>query len=180
MSKPTKRIQQLINDLESTSQEKVLKTIAILEDEGTADVIQPLCDTYMRQASEEVKEKIENFLNKLSDSSALPAMVDALRNEDNKEMRRVLVGACWQSKLDFSDYLADFVAIASEGDFLETFECYTVIENLDGPFNESQILESQLYLKEFLETEKGKNEQVDELMSDIALRIKDFDQGIEG
>lgn len=180
MSKPTKRLQQLIKDLDSTSTEKILKTITILEDEGTADVLRPFCESYMKQTSLEVQEKMEDFLNKLSDSSATPAVIDLLRDENFKPMRTVLLGACWQSKLDFSDYLADFVAIASEADFMETFECYTVIENLDGPFNESQILESQLYLKEFLENDKGKNEKVDELMSDIAMRIKEFDQGIEG
>ncbi|MBU2020390.1 MAG: hypothetical protein KJ941_12150, partial [Bacteroidetes bacterium] len=83
------------------------------------------------------------------------------------------------NKLDFTAYLPDFVALATEGDFFEAFECLTVIENLEGPFEETQILESQLYLKEFLEGEKGKSEQKDKIVSEIAVLLKDFDQNIE-
>ena len=62
---------------------------------------------------------------------------------------------------------------------MEAFECLTIIENLDGPFEENQTLEAQLYLKEYLENEKGKDESRDELISDIAVLIKDFDWGID-
>lgn len=177
---PSKRIKQLIADLFSKDDKKVLKTISILEAEGTADVLKPMCECYLEQSSEKVKSKIEEFFNKLSDSSAAPEMVELLRDEALIEMRRMLLGACWQSKLDMSPYLADFVAIATEGSFLEVFECATIVDNLEGPFNEGQILESQLYLKEFLEKDKGKNEQIDELISDIAIHIKDFDRAIQG
>jgi hypothetical protein len=91
----------------------------------------------------------------------------------------MLVASCWQNKLDFTPFLPDFVALATEGDFFEAFECLTVIENMEGPFEETQILESQLYLKEFLQSDKGKNDQKDQIISEIAILLKYFDQDIE-
>ena len=150
-----------------------------MEAEGRSHVIRPLCEAYLKSTSDKVKEKMEEFLNKLSDSSAAPELIEILRDEDFAEMRKVVLGACWQSKLDMTPYIADFVSIACEGDFLEVFECSTIIDNLEGPFEEAQMLECQLYLKEFLENDKGKNEQIDQLVSDIAILIKDFDRAIQ-
>ncbi len=177
---PSKRVKQLIADLFLEDDKKVIKTLTILEAEGKPEVLRPICEAYMKSKSDKVKDKMEQFLNKLSDSSAAPELVELLRDEELLSMRRILLGACWQSKLDMTPYIADFVAIACEGDFLEVFECATIIDNLEGPFEESHILECQLYLKEFLENDKGKNEQIDQLVSDIAILIKDFDRAIQG
>jgi hypothetical protein len=71
--------------------------------------------------------------------------------------------------------LAEFVEIASEGDYLEALECLTIIENLDGPFEEADILEAQLHLKEYLES-TTKTDEKSILMSEIALLIKNMNE----
>lgn len=176
---PSKKVKQLIADLFSKDEKKVLKTITLLEADGDEHVLRPLCELYLENDLESIKTKILEFLGKLSDSSATPVMIEILRDEALSPIRQELLNAMWQNKLDFSPFLADFVAIACEGTFLETFECLTLIENMEGPFEESQTLESQLYLKEYLENEMGKDESRDGLISDIAVLIKDFDWGID-
>lgn len=177
--KETKKLKQLISNLFVQDEKKVLQTIALMESEGNSLVLAPLYELYQEKRSGKINSKIEEFFTKLSDSSAAPVIIDLLRKEETSDYRKMLLGTCWQNKLDFSPYLADFVAIASGGDFQEVFECLTIIENLEGPFEETQILESQLYLKEFLETERGKNEQKDEMMSEIAILLKDFDRALD-
>ncbi|MCT4560846.1 MAG: hypothetical protein N4A41_05655 [Crocinitomicaceae bacterium] len=174
-----KKTQTLLTKLESKEEKTVLQTIKILEGEGNEHVIKPMFDLYKTTSSEKVKMALEDFFNKLSDSSSMLPMVELMRNEDNPTYRKMLIGACWQSKVDFTPYLADFVAMATSGDFFEAFECLTVIENLDGPFEETQILEAQLYLKEYLEKDKGKVEQRDQMISEIALLLKGFDADID-
>lgn len=51
----------------------------------------------------------------------------------------------------------------------------TIIENLEGPFEESDILEAQLHLKEYLEL-GAKDDQKAILISEIALLIKNFNE----
>ena len=175
----SKKIKQLISDLFQKDDKKVIKTIVLLEGEGDATVIRPICELYLENRSEKVNGKLIEFLSKLSDSSATPEMIEVIRDETFAKVRQDFLNTMWQSKLDYSPFLADFVAIACEGTFLEAFECMTIIDNLEGPFDESQTLESQLYLKEYLETEKGKEKQRDEMVSDIAVLIKDFDRAIQ-
>jgi hypothetical protein len=177
--KITKKVQQLIKDLSAKEESKVLKTFTLLEADGNVHVLRPVVELYLSNQSEKVNGKAIEFLSNLSDSSATPEMIEIIRDEKYTSIRQDLLNTMWQSKLDFSPFLADFVAIACEGTFLETFECLTIIENLEGPFEENQTLESQLYLKEYLESEKGKDESRDELISDIAVLIRDFDRAID-
>ncbi len=174
----TKKLKQLITNLYAKDEKKVLQTIALLEAEGRAEILSPVCELYLETKNTKVKDKLIEFLSNLSDSSATEVMIGIIRDEKFLGIRQVLLNSMWQSKLDYTPFLADFVAIASEGSFLESFECLTIIENLKGPFQEGQTLEAQLYLKEYLETEKGKDEKRDEIISDIAVMIKDFDRGI--
>lgn len=175
----TKKLKQLVADLFTTDEKKVIKTIALLEAEGKVEVLRPLCELYAENRSEVINGKILEFLGNLLDSRAGEEMITLIRDEQFLAIRQDLLNTLWQSKLDYSQYLADFVAIACEGTFLEAFECLTIIENLNGPFQENQTLEAQLYLKEYLENEKGKNIQHDEIISDIAVMIKDFDRAIQ-
>lgn len=175
----TKKLKQLIADLFQSDLKKVVKTITLLEAEGSAEVLRPLCELYLENRNETINGKVIEFLSKLSDSSATEEMVSIIRDEKFNSIRQDILNTLWQSKLDFSPFLADFVAIACEGSFLEAFECLTIIENLEGPFQENQTLESQLYLKEYLETEMKKDKQRDEIISDIAIMIKDFDRAIQ-
>ncbi|MEJ6797749.1 MAG: hypothetical protein QNK75_01820 [Crocinitomicaceae bacterium] len=172
------KIKQLVSDLFQKDEKKVIKTIVLLEGDGDASVIRPLCELYLENKSEKINGKIVEFLSKLSDSSATKEMIEVIRDEKFEKVRQDLLNTMWQSKLDYTPFLADFVAIACDGSFLEAFECMTIIDNLEGPFEESQTLESQLYLKEYLEAEKGKDKQRDQMVSDIAVLIKDFDRSI--
>lgn len=175
----TKKLKQLVADLFLKDDKKVIKTITLLEAEGSPEILRPMCELYVENKSQIVNGKIIEFLSKLSDSSATEEMVEIIRDEKFATVRQALLNTMWQSKLDYSPYLAEFVSIACEGTFLEAFECLTIIENLSGPFQENQTLEAQLYMKEYLETEMKKVEQRDEIISDIAVLIKDFDRAIQ-
>ena len=94
---------------------------------------------------------------------------------DNLSIRQILLSTIWNSRLDYSLYLAEFVEMAVEGDYLEALECLTIIENLEGTFEESDILEAQLHLKEYLEL-GVKDDQKAILISEIALLIKNFNE----
>ena len=180
IKKVSKKLQGLIDKLGSSDEKTIVQTIKLLENEGHASVLKPMHLLFQQSKNVNVSEAIVEFYCKLSSSEAIVEMIQLIREEENQEFRKILISSCWQNKLDFSNYLPDFVACATSGDFLEAFECLTVIENLEGPFEESQILESQLYLKEYLETGKGNDAKLDQIISEIAIILKDFDQNLEG
>ena len=102
--------------------------------------------------------------------------MEVLLNEETEVFRIKILTSIWNSKVDYSDYLAQFVKLAAEGGFMETLECLTVIENLDGPFEEEQFFESQIALKNYLDNRKSSNDEKAQLMSEIALLIKDLEE----
>ena len=48
-----------------------------------------------------------------------------------------------------------------------------------GPFEESQLLESQLLLKEYIEDRAPQSDQKAQIMSEIAFFIKEQNEGID-
>jgi len=50
---------------------------------------------------------------------------------------------------------------------------------MPGPFEEHQLLESQLYLKDYLDNRNEEENQKNQLISEIALFIKEQNEGID-
>jgi hypothetical protein len=115
------------------------------------------------------------FFNDLATDGAQEIMMQTIFDPSYIEIRHELLSTIWNSRIDYSNFLAEFVEIASEGDYLEALECLTIIENLDGPFEEADILEAQLHLKEYLES-TTKTDEKSILMSEIALLIKNMNE----
>ena len=170
------KINSLVADLLSGNETKSSAAIKALQSNGDPSVLAHLADILKKDISEKLRNEIISLLNDLRDTDAITPMMEVLRNEEDAEVRKILLSTVWSSKLDYSKYLPDFVAMAIEGDFMEALECLTIIENLEGPFEEQLILESQLHLRDYVQDDAPKDPQKSHIMSEIALILKDFDQ----
>ena len=173
------KISQFLKDIESGNDAKVNSGLKGLEANGDPSVLPALVNLLKTDLSEKTKEEILEFFRGLKDSNSIPVMIGILNNDDFIEQRQSVLSTIWNTKLDYAAYIADFVGIATEGNFMEALECLTILENLDGPFEERHILESQLFLKEYLEDESPKDPQKAKLISEIALLLQDWDRGID-
>jgi hypothetical protein len=57
-------------------------------------------------------------------------------------------------------------------DYLGTLECLTLIENMDGPFQEQQLLESELILKEYVKKQADEGEQKQRLIVSLVQHLE--------
>ena len=71
---------------------------------------------------------IEDFLNDMKDRSVRTEIVAEIRNPWKANTISMLISSCWQSGLDYSEYMRDVVKIYLEGDYSTAVECMTVIE----------------------------------------------------
>ena len=56
-------------------------------------------------------------------------------------------------------------------------ECLTVLENLKGPFEEHQLLEAQLHLREYISSDRTmEDDQKTTIISEIALFIREQEE----
>ncbi len=172
------KLNALLADLNSGDSKKISKAVKSLEVHGNPTVIKPLAALLMKGVNETNEKEILEFLSSLKDSTVVVEMMDVLGDPELRSIRQKLLTTVWNTKVDFSDYIDEFVEMAVEGDFMEALDCLTIIENLEGPFMEENILECQLHLKNYLESDEKKDEQKSHILSEIALKIKEINRSL--
>lgn len=168
------KIGQLVADLQSKDELKIASAIKAFAIHGHATIIEPLIAVWRSGLSAENEALVIDLLQSLKDTPSIEPLMEAFNNPENRPLQRKLLSAFWNSKLDFSDYLADFVLFGIEGDFLDALETITVVENFETVAPESAILESQLLLTEYFGQTEGRDEQKDAILTDLAMLLKDF------
>jgi len=171
-----KKLDLLLSDLKSGEEKKVNQALKGLQVHGDQSVILPLIEVWSEGTSSQVENEIISFLGDLKQNDTAEPIMHAVNKKEFRSLRQKLLTTIWNSKVDYSEYFVDFVRIAVEGDFMEALECLTILENLEGPFEEHQFLDAQVELSVFAE-QQNKDEQKKQLISEIALLIKDLEQG---
>jgi hypothetical protein len=72
---------------------------------------------------------IEEFFNDIKYLSARSEIMTEIRKPSYKQSTiSMLISSCWQSGLDYSEYVQDIVRVFLEGDYSTAIECMTLIE----------------------------------------------------
>ncbi len=124
-----KRIQEMIADLNSKNERKVINALKMVPHEGSAEMMEPLFRLLQEGPNQEIRILLEKTLYNLKDPNCLPAMIDILKNKEHKAMHRDVLNAMWQSGLEVHDELELLVTLAIEGDFMTAMEVVTIIEH---------------------------------------------------
>lgn len=177
-SKQQQKVDLIIADLRSDDPKKVKKAIKLLEVNGNSTVIKPLFAILKEGLPDKLQSQLLELLCSLKDTSVTVEVMDVLEDKEMLDIRHLVLTTIWNTKVDFSDYIDDFVEIAAKGSFMEALDCLTIIENLEGPFMEENILESQLHLKDYLENGDRSDAQKAEIMSEVAIFIKETNMNL--
>lgn len=149
MSAKQDKIQEdLQKELQSTEEKTVLDAIHKIKYHGNPKLIPDLLKRWFN-SSGEVETAITNLLYSLKDKNVIPVLFEEIDKSNNKEHREKIISILWNAGLEPKNYLVKLIQIAIKGGFLEALECLTVIENMEPPFPEDQLMESQLLLKEY-------------------------------
>jgi hypothetical protein len=100
------------------------------EEEPFEGAIGLLTETFDGSDDKSVLKTISDFFNDLKDQSAKPEIISEIRKQRNEDTISMLVSSCWQSGLDYADYLEDMINIFIKGDYSTAIECMTVVEGL--------------------------------------------------
>ncbi len=144
----SKALKQLISDLQSGDADVTQKALEKVPTKGTYEVIPPLLEVIDNHLSDVLVDKAKTILNDLKSSDARTPLSQGLSHK-NHLVREACLSAFWNSSLNSPEYLDLFVKAAIEGTYMEAVEAFTVIENLDGPFQEEQVNDSLLLLKNY-------------------------------
>ncbi len=168
------KVDFLLKELSSEEEKRVSEAIGALSNVGNSTVIFPVASCLLQTKSEKNRKEILHFFSSLIDPDVAGTMIKLLQDDDFLAIRQVMLTTIWSGKIDFSAYIAEFVEVAVEGDFVIALDCLTIIEQMSGPFKENHLLEAQLHLKEYLEDGNIKEERHQQFVSEIAQKLKEF------
>jgi hypothetical protein len=151
----------VIKDLKSNDEQLALKAITKLKKGGDAAFI-PEILTALRDTSEiGIESAISQMLFDLKDLDAVEEVVTQLSNPEFLDIRVIMLSACWQSGLDLSHRLPDFITVASTGSYMECLEVLTVVENWEEIKDKEMLENETLRLKAYVsESDTPENDEM--------------------
>ncbi len=140
------------------------ENVADITGKKIAALISLLTDPLNRDVKEETLITLKN-------EKAGEVLLAAIASPNAKKVRHVLVAACWESEINFSKYLPFFITLSLDTDYLVSLESITVIEQMEGPFNEAAVKDG---IKKIKEQQKNiANERV-VLFNDLVNTLENF------
>lgn len=129
MVKSGKKLRELSVNLSKRNILHISETIKSLrKEEPFEGAIGLLTSLYNETEDKTLQRTIEEFFNDLKDQSVRSEVIAEVIKPWKSNTISMLVASCWQSGLDYSDYLLDMIKVFLKGDFLTAIECMTVIE----------------------------------------------------
>ena len=128
MIKSEKKLRELTSVFKGSNKSAINDAILLLrEEEPFEGVIGLLVSYYNSSDDKSIMKTIEDFFNDLKDHSVRREVIAEIRKPWNNRTTSMLVSSCWQSGLDYSDYMDDMIRIFLESDYSTAIECMTVI-----------------------------------------------------
>ena len=110
------------------NKEAITGAILLLRDkEPFEGVIGLLASFYNESDHMPLRKVIEEFFNDIKDHSMRPEVIAEIRKPWKPHTISMLISSCWQSGLDYSDYLTDLAKVFLKSDYATAVECMTVI-----------------------------------------------------
>jgi len=121
----------IIKKLYSNNIATTIQAIEEIAQSGNSGYIPMLVDVLYIHENDEVKMNIIKLLSEVKHSDAVVELVKAIENEKYKPLQEVLIRACWENGLDYSNYFTTFIDLLINGEYMVAFEAFTLIENSD-------------------------------------------------
>ncbi len=117
------------------------------------------------------KDVKEETLITLKKEKAGEVLLQAIASPKSFENRHLLVAACWESEINFSKYLPFFILLALDDNYLISLEAITAIENMEGPFDDTDVEEA---IKKVKAEQKKITSEKAVLLNDLIITLEGF------
>lgn len=148
----------------------VLAKIRELKKTGKASILSHILDLLKPDQKPEIKAEIFDLISNLRHQQSVPVVVKYIKQLKGTGDLSPLIASCWQSQLDYSDYLETFADCFITGTYQDAIESFTVIEEMVVFSNNIKIDKCRTHLlKRQPEVEKEKQPLFSELIKILTL-----------
>ena len=132
---------EILKLLYSSTDDDILKGLEAMRTEGNCKLIPELVSVLHNSDSNFIRKSASSVLFDLKEQEAVPYIIKSILDVENHEELNILVSACWQTGLDFSEHLVLFAEIFIREDYIVSLEAYTVIEThfLDKKLSDESV-----------------------------------------
>ena len=123
--------EQIKKDLFSAQTKVVISAIEKIKHQGNQLYIPILFDLLNSSPELEIETEIKNLLGTVKDKNVVNSFMRALEDEKYKPIRKLILVACWQNGLDFSNFMPVFIDLIISEEWDVAFEAFTVLDNLE-------------------------------------------------
>ena len=176
--KNDKLVADLLLDLASKDMKILASALKRVRSKGTEKVIPSLISIIENCEEANLAQEAKNIILELKSTASIPYLLEVLENHENSEIRELVLSSFWQTGFNAHQHIEKFVTAAIKGSYMEAFEAYTVIDNLEGPFDEEPIMEAQLVLKSYFATDNEEDEKF-EIIKNIAKQLANYELTIQ-
>ena len=171
MSTQQRVINQLKEDLSSSNDSVITKALTKTRAKGNEQLIDPLVELYTQTENQKIKEEIKSIFSELKNKDILDFFLPHL-SEGSNEVKELILFSIWSSGIDMTDHIPELIEASCSGNYMVILEALTVLENLEGPFNEDDLFQANTLLQQYLyESEDSKEKELIKSMYDIVLEF---------
>ena len=171
MSTQQRVINQLKEDLSSSNDSVITKALTKTRAKGNEQLIDPLIELYTKTENQKIKEEIKSIFSELKNKDILDFLLPQL-SEGSNEVKELIFFSIWSSGIDMTDHIPELIEASCSGNYMVILEALTVLENLEGPFNEDDLFQANTLLQQYLyESEDSKEKELIKSMYNIVLEF---------
>jgi len=141
----------VIAELQSDDPARVATALAKIQEVGDKNLVYPLIQLFASTESRQTRDSVASLLGSLKISDTEEHFMQALRDDALKSHRKEILSFMWNSGLHPAEHLEELTQLALDSSYEELLECLTLVESLEGPFEEEHWLESVSLVKQFIE-----------------------------
>ncbi len=138
------------DEIPVVNEDKLTALISLLTDQSNKDVREEALVTLKKNKGEEL-------------------LLTAIASPKSDGKKHLLVAACWESEINLSKYLPFFILLAISDDYLVSLEAITTIENMEGPFDATQLKNG---IKKVKEKQKAISSEKAVLLNDLVVTLE--------
>jgi hypothetical protein len=161
-----KVVQTILQDLESEDSKVILAALKRIKSKGDASVIPAMIAIYGSTNNELIQDEIKKLLSQLKVKEGVLPMIEGLL-DGNDEVNEMILFSLWNANLNPINYMAEIVDASCKGSYMVALEGLTVIENMEGPFNEEVLNDTKLVLSEYFLNEDEKSDLIKSILGCI-------------
>lgn len=172
------QLHQWLKELSAKEDAAFKNALESISANGDISVIEPTAHIMFKMSDRGRRHLLSEFFANIEKEAAKDELIRVIQELEQPEHQAELLNTIWNSRMDFSEFLVEFVELAIDGTLEIAIECHTIIENMDGPFDEADILEAKLLLGSYDKHESRRPEK-DFLIHDIGIFLERMDSDLE-